>query len=94
MAYAVRAYRDAILDGSLSHDGHPVYEAHVGNAVRKELPGLRDEDGEPLWLIRKERPDSPKKIDLAMAGCLSWEARGDAIAAGALKVKRRRGGSV
>ena len=26
-----------------------------------------------MWLIEKERHDSPKKIDLAMAGCLSWE---------------------
>ena len=45
---------------------------------------MRDEQGKPLWLIQKERPDSPHKIDLAMAGVLSWEARTDAIAANAL----------
>jgi len=33
-------------------------------------------------VIYKERPDSPFKIDAAMAGILSWEARCDAIAAG------------
>jgi hypothetical protein len=33
-------------------------------------------------LIRKDRPDSPHKMDLAMAAVLSWEARTDAIADG------------
>jgi hypothetical protein len=42
-----------------------------------------------MWLIAKDRPDSPRKIDLAMAGCLSWEARGDAVAAGALRKRSR-----
>jgi hypothetical protein len=36
-----------------------------------------------MHTISKDRPDSPRKMDLAMAGTLSWEARGDAIAAGA-----------
>jgi hypothetical protein len=35
-----------------------------------------------MWTIQKDRHDSPRKIDLAMAGCLSWEARRDAIKAG------------
>ena len=35
-----------------------------------------------MWLIRKERSDSPKKIDAAIAAVLSWEARRDAIASG------------
>jgi hypothetical protein len=37
-----------------------------------------------VWLIRKDRADSPRKIDLAMAAVLSWEARSDAVAAGVL----------
>jgi hypothetical protein len=45
-----------------------------------------DEDERPLWILRKERPDSPKKIDAAMAAVLAWEARNDAIAAGEGKV--------
>lgn len=92
MAYSLRAYRDAQVDGSLAHDGDEMFARHIANAVRKQM-AFRDENDEPLWTIRKERPDSPKKIDLAMAGCLSWEARGDAIAAGALEpveVKQRR----
>jgi hypothetical protein len=36
-----------------------------------------------LYYIRKERSDSPHKIDLAMAGILSWEARNDGLTAGA-----------
>jgi hypothetical protein len=43
---------------------------------------LVDETGQYLWILRKERPDSPHKIDGAMAAILSWEARNDAVAAG------------
>jgi hypothetical protein len=46
---------------------------------------MDEETGKPLWLIRKERSDSPNKIDLAMAAVLSWEARMDAIAAGVIQ---------
>jgi hypothetical protein len=84
MAWALRAYKQAMsTSGQLSHDGDPLMAEHIANAVREQL-ARRTDDDEPLWIIRKERPDSPNKIDLAMAGCLSWEARGDAIAAGAL----------
>jgi hypothetical protein len=48
---------------------------------------MKDEQGKALWLIQKERADSPFKIDAAMAGTLSWEARTHAIAAGAEKPK-------
>ena len=51
---------------------------------------MLDDQGHPLWLISKDRADSPRKIDLAMVGCLSWEARGDAVAAGALNRKPAR----
>lgn len=67
---------------------HAAYVEHIGNSV-KRLTNMRDEDDTTgkrpfLWLIGKERPKSPKKIDLAMCGCLSWKARGLAIAAGVL----------
>jgi hypothetical protein len=54
---------------------------HVANARRHDLT-QRDERGQPLWVIRKDRHDSPNKIDYAMASVLSWEARTDAIASG------------
>lgn len=82
MAYALRVYHEAMIDGTVSHTGHERFNEHIGNAVREDLM-MRTEQDEPLWLIRKERPDSPSKIDLVMAGCLSWTARGDAIASGA-----------
>ena len=81
MAYALKSYHSAIAAGDLSHDGGPVLRRHLGNAVKRNLP-QRDEDGRPLWVIYKERPDSPHKIDGAMAAVLSWEARNDAQAAG------------
>jgi hypothetical protein len=86
MSAALEGYDTAIKDGTLSHDGSPEFERHIANARRLNLAQL-DEQGKPLWLIQKERPDSPHKIDLAMAGVLSWEARTDAIAAGVLSQK-------
>lgn len=82
MTAALESFDTAMKEGAISHDGNAHYLRHVGNARRQELP-MRDETGKALWLIRKERSDSPHKIDLTMAGVLSWEARNDAIAAGA-----------
>ncbi|WP_435173286.1 terminase [Actinacidiphila sp. bgisy145] len=87
MAYSLRAYRGAMQSGELTHSGDEVYGRHVGNARKKKL-AMVDDQGQPLWVIEKERPQSPLKIDTAMAGCLSWEARQDAIAAGLNKPKR------
>jgi hypothetical protein len=84
MAAALLAYDTAIRTGTLTHDGDARFARHIGNARRQDLPGWLNEQGKPLWLIRKERPDSPHKMDLAMAGCISWEARNDAITAGVL----------
>jgi phage terminase large subunit-like protein len=83
ISYAVRAFVGAIMNGDLSHDGNEDLARHIGNAAKKEVR-MRDDEDKPLWCIQKERPDSPHKIDAAMAAVLSWEARGDAVAAGAL----------
>lgn len=84
-----RAYHSAIRGGDLSHDGDPVMYEHIGNACRRLLPAV-DEDGVPLWTIEKERRDSAKKIDYAMAGGLSWQARLDSIAAKEMVRRARR----
>jgi len=81
VAFALRAYRTAIQGGDLTHDGDSVMAAHIAQAKRQRLP-VYDEDHRPMWTVRKDRPGSPRKIDAVMAGCLSWEARSDAIAAG------------
>lgn len=78
---AMRAYRTAMTSGELSHDGDAQFARHIANARRGDLKVL-DDDDTPLWTIYKERPDSTKYIDLAMAGCLSWQARLDALAEG------------
>lgn len=95
VAYAIRGWYEAQRAGDVSHcaaeSDDPDADAlcrlltlHVGNASRKET-GYRD-DGGVLWVIEKDAPASPDKIDGAMAALLSWEARNDAIAAGALNV--------
>ena len=82
MTAALEAYQTALKTGELSHDENEMMARHIANAYRRDLP-QRDDQGKALFLIRKERGNSPNKIDLAMAGVLSWEARTDAIAAGA-----------
>lgn len=81
MAEAVRSYAGAIARGELSHPGDGRFTAHIGNATRLPIDA-RDELGAHLYLIRKERPTSPHKIDAASAGVLSWHARGLALKAG------------
>ena len=83
MTAALESFDTAMKEGTISHDGDPRLVRHIGNARRADLP-QRDEQGKPYWLIRKERSDSPQKIDVAMAAVLAHEARTDAIAAGAV----------
>jgi phage terminase large subunit-like protein len=84
MAAALENFTTAMKEGTLEHDGDARYQRHIGNSRRRDLPQV-DENGKPLWIIQKERPDSPHKIDLAMAGILSWQARTDAVSSGLLK---------
>jgi hypothetical protein len=81
MSAALENFKTAMTEGTLEHDGDARMKRHLGNSRRRDLNWL-DDQGKPMWVIQKERPDSPNKIDAAMAGCLSWEARTDAIAAG------------
>lgn len=81
----MRAYRTAIDSGELTHSGDPDLARHIANARVGNLKIMDDDDKTPLWTIYKERPDSTKFIDLAMAGALSWQARLDAIAAGQMR---------
>ena len=80
-AWAVRNFASAIAAGDLAHSADPGLTRHLANA-RKRAVAVFDDDHRPLFVIGKDRPGSPAKIDGAMAAVLSWEARGDAIAAG------------
>lgn len=79
MAYSVRQFHEAILDGDVTNDGDETFAQHIGNTYRQDLT-IRDEDDRPLWILRKERRDSENKIDAAMAATLSWDARSMALA--------------
>ncbi|MCK2242330.1 MULTISPECIES: hypothetical protein [unclassified Crossiella] len=73
-ATALDSYRTAIGRKSLSHNGDPVFADHVANAMIRRSG---------RWnLIGKDRDHSPRKIDLAMCGALSWQAYLDVLAAG------------
>jgi hypothetical protein len=90
MCEAVRKHRVAVRVGELSHDGDGVFARHVRNARRRAQPTIKDDEGMPMYDLQKDRRGSSLKIDAAMAAILSWEARGDAIAANAQPPRRRR----
>jgi hypothetical protein len=91
MAWAVRNYSDALASGIPSHDGNADMARHMKNAVRSKV-NVYDDDHRQMHTVSKDRPDSPRKIDAAPAAVISWEARQDAIAAGAKPRRSYRAG--
>lgn len=85
IAWSARSYVTAVGAGDVTHDGDEAFARHIGNARRQKL-NVYDDQHRQMCTMSKDRPDSPRKMDAAMAGCLSWEARGDAIAAGATAI--------
>jgi hypothetical protein len=83
IAWAVRAYEEAIAAGDLSHDGDATFAAHMRNARRRKLTVLDDKERQ-MHTLSKDSIGSQRKIDAAMAAVLSWEARSDCVAAGAV----------
>jgi hypothetical protein len=76
---ALQQFRDAVLDKELSHGAQGVLSRHVMNARRRVTSsGVQ---------IGKAHPDSPRKVDGAVAAVLAWQARLDAVAAGVLIVE-------
>lgn len=75
MVKALAAFEEAVNNGDLTHDGSRRLTQHVLNARRIVTPraGIQ---------IAKAYPDSPDKIDCAVAATLAWAARLDAHAAG------------
>jgi hypothetical protein len=88
MGFACRSFATAITQGQLGHPADERLTAAIGHCHRREITE-RDDKGERLWTVRKEREGSSLKIDAAVAAILAWEARMDAVAAGALAVEEQ-----
>lgn len=79
---ALEQFHSAVVDGELRHTGSSVLARHVLNARRRvSRSGLQ---------IAKAHPDSPNKIDAAVAAVLAWQARLDAVAAGVGPARKAR----
>lgn len=82
----VRRVTGRTADGApIIHTLDSAFDRHIAAAGRKDL-NLWDKDDQTeqevrLFVLKKLHPD--RKFDLAMAGCLSWRARIDALLAGA-----------
>lgn len=71
MAPACSRFWSMVVDGQLSHDGDQRLAKHVSNTVTKET-----HDG---LLITKEHPDSPRRIDLAVAAVVAVDRAAQAV---------------
>jgi hypothetical protein len=69
---SLEQFYNAVVDRELSHDGSRAMTRHILNARRRA--------GRNGIQIYKEHPDSPNKIDAAIAANLAWAARVDAVA--------------
>lgn len=74
-------FHTAVVHRELSHDGSGVFARHILNARRRF--------GRSGMQIAKEFPESPRKIDAAVAAVLAYRARLDAIAGGHAIAERR-----
>lgn len=88
MSAAIQNYINSMVgeQPAISHSGDERLIRHIANSRKHDL-NWKDEKGQPLFYIRKERTDSPKKMDLAMCSVLSWEARTDGLTAGVINKK-------
>lgn len=74
MGAALDRLRTDLIKGELWHSGDPVMLEHFRNAYVARRGSVR--------LVRKEYPNSDRKIDSVVGAALAGEARADALAAG------------
>jgi phage terminase large subunit-like protein len=86
MAKAVDRLGMMIQTGALTHDDDRTLAQHIVNARKSQMNSRRPELG---FVLVKDRPNSPRKIDAAVAACLAVEARAWATSRG-WKPKPRR----
>jgi hypothetical protein len=78
----LESFYNAVMDGELTHSGDVTLTQHILNARRRtKATGYQ---------IYKQHPDSPHKIDAAIASALAWQARLDALAGGHSQSTRTR----
>lgn len=91
MAWAIRRYVEAQVSGSVTWaKSHPLaqkFAEHMAAAGRLDV-NVWDDEGQRLFILDKIHPD--RKFDTAMAANLSWEARLDALKAGAKAPTKHR----
>ncbi|MFI7239676.1 terminase [Streptomyces cyaneofuscatus] len=81
---ALEKFHTALTECELTHDGSSALVRHLLNARRRKTrSGIQ---------IMKSNPDSPDKIDAAVAAVLAWQCRLDAIAAGLAVEPEEMGG--
>jgi len=88
-AYMMRIYERGIDSGEVRNDGDDTMAEHIANSQKVDSRRV-DDHGIPMWKIAKDRHDSPRKIDYAVAGALSWQACQDVIATGGLTQQTSR----
>jgi phage terminase large subunit-like protein len=64
-AAACNRFSTGVLEGDLSHDGSSVLARHVGRCVAKPTPYGT--------IATKDHPDSPRKIDAAVAAFVAYD---------------------
>jgi phage terminase large subunit-like protein len=72
---AVERFRTDVATARLKHTGDATFTRHVLNVQTRETRGGG-------YVLTKDRPGSPHKIDAAVAGVLAYEARAEVVATG------------
>lgn len=82
VAHLTEQFHQAVLDQEISHDGSAVVMRHVLNARRRRSKGGG-------YLLYKEFPESPAKVDAAYAAIMAFKACVDAQSRGLGKTRKQ-----
>lgn len=83
---AIRLSVLPLLTDNAPREGKPIAVWHLENARTRKVRVKFDDHAEEAYVLRKDRPGSPLKIDSATAIVLALEARTDALAKGEFEV--------
>lgn len=86
MGAALDRLHSGLMVGEVWHDDDPLAAEHYGNTYVRQKGSAR--------LVRKEHPNSNRKIDTVIGDALALEARAEALASGWASRKRRSGTAV